>query len=381
MALIRNRSGSTQVAALGAALLLVIVCPAVLLAGVTVYLLDSSGSMRSHGFEEAKDVLIQEVEAARAGDVIYVGSFDVSERLLGRVAVGEDDSPEAKAELVSKIRHLRANGKWTNLDLPVKAGKALLLEERVPGTRKIVILSDGLSDPAPGFEKVDLQKMAEMIPHRLGFSIYMLGLPADVAGFFGTSPEVSEVVSAPQAPHIKGIPLTDFTRERIEKGVKIVREDNPAPPSNSPSPPKEPGKKSPAPFPIVYFLAGSMLLLVIGGATWRIGRRNRMGFYEISLEVQEGKEESKRFDLMFSSGMKKSVGRNGDVPLQDDALPPVAFTLLYENERIWLIPQDSVALNTKAVTAKAAVAPGDLITVRGSTRIAINEREEKGDES
>jgi uncharacterized protein with von Willebrand factor type A (vWA) domain len=134
---------------------------------VRVYCIDTSGSMRSHGFEDAKKVLIQEIQEAEQGTIIYVINFDINDHLLGRIQIGEDGAIKEKNALIEKVQRLEAKGLYTNLDEPLQAAKALLLEERASGARKIIILSDGLSDPSPGHEKVNLQAIAEEIPERL----------------------------------------------------------------------------------------------------------------------------------------------------------------------------------------------------------------------
>src|SRR5262249_22703101 len=145
--------------------------PAVVAADVLVFCLDTSGSMQKQGrFDAAKSVLARHIRDARPGDVVYVIAFDSNDYPLGRLEVGEDGSPEAKGQLIANMQRLKARGPYTNLDQPLKAAKALLLEERAPGARKIVILSDGVSDPSPDHVKVDLTGIGQMIPQTLGWA-------------------------------------------------------------------------------------------------------------------------------------------------------------------------------------------------------------------
>jgi hypothetical protein len=124
--------------------------PVAAVADVLVFCLDTSGSMQKQGrFDAAKSVLTQQIREARPGDVVYVIAFDSNDYPIGRLDVGEDGSPEAKEQLIAKLQGLKAKGRYTNLDEPLQAAKAFLLEERAPGARKILILSDGLSDPSP----------------------------------------------------------------------------------------------------------------------------------------------------------------------------------------------------------------------------------------
>ena len=131
-------------------LVFMVLSPVVAVGDVLVFCLDTSGSMQKQGrFEAAKSVLAQQIRDAQPGDVIYVIAFDSNDYPIGRLDVGEDGSPEAKEQLLAKIQGLKAKGRYTNLDEPLQAAKAFLLEERSLGTRKILILSDGLSDPSP----------------------------------------------------------------------------------------------------------------------------------------------------------------------------------------------------------------------------------------
>jgi hypothetical protein len=377
--------------------------PAVVLADVVAYWLDTSGSMRRHGFEEAKRILIQQIEAARPGDVLYVESFDISDKLLGRVAVGEDGSPDIKLELIAKVRSLKAKGQWTNLDLPVKAGKALLLEERVPGARRLVILSDGLSDPAPGFEKMDLQKIAAIVPQSLGFSLYLISLPEDLSSLFQMPVQESVVISAPEAPHIKGVPLQQFSEEKFGKAVKVIeedvaaptpppvpvipvvmaQEDLPPPTANVSSIPLEEGvvgvsqgtrvDPSPATSWPLPWLIGSVILAVIGAVPlWR-QRKGHQKRHTFTLDLKEGEAETRQFALAWGENMKKTVGPRGDVPLGGPELPAMVLTLLWSKGQLWLTPLDRITVNGHSITTKTPLAVGDRIGVREHVRITIVE--------
>jgi len=431
---VKNMLKSKVTSTLGVVvLIMVIFYPATVLADVLVYCLDTSGSMKKNGkFDAAKTVLIQGIEAARPGDVVYVIAFDTNDYPLGRVDVGEDGSEEVKAKLIAKIRGLKAQGLYTNLDEPLQAAKALLLEERTPGARKIIILSDGLSDPSPDHTRIDIPGIGEMIPQELGWAVYLVGLPDDIAGLFQTPLKNEEIVLAPKNPHIQGIAIEQFSPEKLKKAVEAAKEDvtasmpPPAPatpsapvqvtlapltpdlsslealePKTTEKPPQVTPSSSPQPsnverfltlkaavelppllsFPLLWPLvaAGLVVIGVFSPLLLRLfldqnghTHTGRPRFNSVTLEVKEG-GELKRFPLTLHEGEKKGIGPQGDIPLATPELPPIVFTLLWKNGQLWLTPQDRIIVNNHPVTTKTPVGLGDLICVRDTIKITIHE--------
>ena len=374
--------------------------PAVVAADVLVFCLDTSGSMQKQGrFDAAKSVLARHIRDARPGDVVYVIAFDSNDYPLGRLEVGEDGSAEAKEQLIATLQRLKARGRYTNLDQPLKAAKALLLEERAPGARKIVILSDGVSDPSPDHAKVDLTGIGQMIPQTLGWAVYIVGLPDDIAGLFQTSAPETGLVLAPEEPHIKGIPLARFSRAKLEEAVTTAKTDTPppvVPPLPAPAPPAGP-ELAPAPppvepsspppavaprsaWPLLGGLLSALLLAGLGMATLVRRRPERPPRAAFVLEVQEATGEAKRVPLVLDEGDKKTLGPRGDIPLEGHPeLPAVVGALRWSAGRLWLTPQDTLTVNGRSVTSRTPVGPGDQLKVRDSVRIMIDEGEETTD--
>jgi len=381
--------------------------PAVVAADVLVFCLDISGSMQKQGrFDAAKSVLARHIRDARPGDVVYVIAFDSNDYPLGRIEVGEDGSAGTKAQLIANMQRLKARGRYTNLDQPLKAAKALLLEERAPGARKIVILSDGVSDPSPDHVKVDLTGIGQMIPQTLGWAVYIVGLPDDIAGLFQTSAPETGLVLAPEEPHIKGIALARFSRAKLEEAVTTAKTDpppvvpplpapaQPAVPAPAPAPP--PVEDSPAPpveasspppavaprsaWPLLGGLLSALLLAGLGMATLVRRRPERPPRATFVLEVQEATGETKRVPLVLGEGDKKTLGPRGDIPLEGHPeLPAVVGALRWSAGRLWLTPQDTMTVNGRSVTSRTPVGPGDQLKVRDSVRITIDEGEETPD--
>ena len=387
------------------ALLAALLSPAVGGAAVLVFCLDTSGSMNKHGkFEAAKVALIQQIKEAPPGDVVYVIAFDSNDYPLGRLEVGEDGSPEAKTQLMAKIQGLKARGRYTNLDQPLKSAKALLLEERAPGARKIVILSDGISDPSPDHSKIDLTGIAQMIPQTLGWAVYLVGLPDDIAGLFQAPPQDTGFVLAPEEPHIKGIALQRFSREKLEAAVTVAKRDVPAP---APLPLPAPAVQEPLPLPLPVQDASALpettpestgkaeaprarpafpLLWVLGAGlcavmgVWPLWRRRRprnKTLTSFTLDVQEGTGATQRFPVAFGDKEKKTVGPRGDIPLTGDPqLPAIVCTLCWSKGRLWLTPQDTIAVHGQPITTRTAVGAGARISVRDHVHITIEPGEE-----
>jgi hypothetical protein len=384
-------------------LLAALLSPAVVAADVLVFCLDTSGSMQKQGrFDAARSVLARHIRDARPGDVVYVIAFDSNDYPLGRLEVGEDGSPEAKEQLIATMQRLKARGRYTNLDQPLKAAKALLLEERAPGARKIVILSDGVSDPSPDHVKVDLTGIGQMIPQTLGWAVYIVGLPDDIAGLFQTSAPETGLVLAPEEPHIKGIALARFSRAKLEEAVTTAKTDTPPPvvaplpapaqpavPEPAPAPP--PVEDSPAPpccapppprsaWPLLGGLLSALLLAVLGVAPLVRRRPERTPRAAFVLDVQEATGEAKRVPLVLGKGERKTLGPRGDIPLEGHPeLPAVVGALHWSKGRLWLTPQDTMTVNGRSVTSRTPVGPGDQLKVRDSVRIMIDEGEETTD--
>lgn len=382
--------------------------PAVVTADVLVFCLDTSGSMQKQGrFDAARSVLARHIRDARPGDVVYVIAFDSNDYPLGRLEVGEDGSPEAKEQLIATLRRLKARGRYTNLDQPLKAAKALLLEERAPGARKIVILSDGVSDPSPDHVKVDLTGIGQMIPQTLGWAVYIVGLPDDIAGLFQTSAPETGLVLAPEEPHIKGIALARFSRAKLEEAVTTAKTDvlppvvaplpapaPPAVPETTPAPPPVEASTPPpveassppsavAPrsaWPLLGGLLSALLLAVLGVVPLVRRRPERTPRAAFVLDVQEATGEAKRVPLVLGEGQRKTLGPRGDIPLEGHPeLPAVVGVLHWSKGRLWLTPQDTMTVNGRSVTSRTPVGPGDQLKVRDSVRIMIDEGEETTD--
>lgn len=359
--------------------LVVFMFPFEALAAVTLMWLDTSGSMNKGGrFESARDVLIREIRESKPGDVLYIGNFDTNDYLIGRLAVDESGSNEEKEKLINKVRSLRAKGQWTNLDEPLQASKATLLEERTPGNRKIVILSDGLSDPSPDHQVVDLEKVAEIVPQSLGWSLYLIGLSEDIEGLFQAKSSESQLTVNQQYPHVKGIPLKDFTHAKIENAVETVKKDSMEVVTNS-EPTSEQAALKPRRAPWALILS-AFALAAVSVPLLLVHRSKNQQKLPLVLEIRGTDGESKEIQVLIEEGKKKTAGPKGEIPIEDRGLelPSVIFSIQWEKGSLWLLPQDSITVNGKLINDKVNIGVGDRIKVRDKLTILVKEGGDNG---
>lgn len=366
-------------------------------ADVLVFCLDTSGSMNElRKIEAAKAGLIQQIEQAQPGDAISAIAFDTNDYAIGQAEIGEDGSPELKKGLIAKVAALKARGKFTNIDECVDAARSSLVFDRSPnagGARKIIVLTDGISDPSPDHRRMDLRAISEMIPQEPGWGLYIVGLPADIAGFFQSDPQESGIVTNPENERIVGIPVREFSREAIKAAVATVKEDSvgptpnpsstaePSPSSTPPSTPTSTLTALPAPFgtpggaSLVPWLGASLALVAIPLALIWL-RRTPADLKRFVVEVREDSAEAKSCPVAFGEGMQKTVGTRGEVPLSDPDLPAVVCTFQWRSGRMWLSPQDTIAVNGQPITNKTVIDVGDVISIRQRVTLTINEPEE-----
>jgi hypothetical protein len=365
-------------------------CKRTVLAESIVICPDTSGSMRIDGrIEAAKEAVIKEIEKAKPGDKIWVVTFDTYARLLGKLEVVEGGATEeAKQELIKKISEIKAIGPWTHLEQAVMKAKTILLDEREIAGAKILIFSDGLSDPDPrsGVAPVNLEEIATLLPQKLGINIYIISFKEDISGFFRTPVKDSGLVINPSAPHIKGVPITSFSPEKIESAIKETRKADskeisiPQKKSTERSKRKELLKiEKRMNSKILYAGFLGIGILAIFALFAIFAQKKKKEIFHFTLETEMG-DEKQEFEIDLPEGKKKSVGSSGDVqvPTLED-LPPILFSLQRKKGQTWLIPQDAISLNGLQLTGITQVNSGDVIGIRNSLMFKISERREESE--
>lgn len=374
-------------------------------AAIVAYGLDTSGSMRGARFDAACSALVRELQSLAPGDVAYVIAFDVNERRLGRIAVTEDGTAEGLSEVVAQINALTARGLYTNLDEVIDAAKVAIFEDRTPGDRRIVIVSDGLSDPDRHHQHVDLAALGQMVPQTLGVSLFLIGLSEDLARLFGPQEEPRPIIVAPEFPHIAAIPFDPSAPSTLSDALSKVRAlpvvtvtlapaptptDLPRPsPSVSPTPsrttpstataavavwrPADGRRRTISVQQLVPWVIGSLLLAGFGASVPFLRPRRERAVHAFVLDVTEPGGIASQTPIALRDGDKVAVGPRGDVTLSDPDLPAVVLTITSDTGLLWLTPLDSVSINGQPVTRPMQVGVGDAITVRDTIRIRIDE--------
>ena len=237
---------------------------------------------------------------------------------------------------------------------------------------RIAILSDGLSDPSQDHQAVDLSKIAEIIPQSLGWSLYLIGLSQDIEGLFQTKSTESQITVSPEYPHVKGIPLAEFSHEKIEDAVEVVKNDAQQIAENKEAISQQQERKPiSAPWPLflgaLALAAVSVPLLVHRGK-----KKRKLG---LVLEIRDNTGESKELQVSIEEGKKKTAGPKGEIQIEarDLELPPVVFSILWQKGSLSLLPQDSITVNGKLANDKISIGIGDLIKVRNKLTIILKE--------
>lgn len=138
--------------------------------------LDVSGSMSTHGFDRAKEYVTEQLSKVYQGNISYLIPFAENAREKQIVRMSYEDTKSLKADAIEKqVMSLRADGKYTNFNEGINTAKLKLLEELGEAQRSIVLITDGISDPDPYHNSVNLGELAKRIP-KDKFSFYIIDL-------------------------------------------------------------------------------------------------------------------------------------------------------------------------------------------------------------
>ena len=196
---------------------------------ITAYVLDCSGSMKQHGFAEAKEALIEKVKRIRRREVNYIIPFAENERQVLRV-VYEDILPPRLQAVESFIRELTADGQYTNFDEGIDTAKLSLMREPGDASHNIMLLTDGISDPGPHHNEIKLDDLASRVPSGL-FSFYIIDLANNeypglstttIGNFSGYSQPGSSLVVIPLQDAVRLGELFTELDKKAEKSPPVV---------------------------------------------------------------------------------------------------------------------------------------------------------------
>lgn len=200
-------------------------------ADVTVLCLDTSGSMKTHGFEEAKAAILRTLNEID-GSVMIIG-FDVNDYEIWKGEVTGQNRQGVIKAVRQRLTMTQPTGGFTHIEEALDCGKLFLLSEKATGIKKLIVFSDGINLPDRDVDRyhrtVDLKQIAEtIIPQNLGFSVYFIGLVDDLEGFFQANADSTGFVGNVQYPHVKGIPVHDYDPSSVEQAFTKAIDDDPA---------------------------------------------------------------------------------------------------------------------------------------------------------
>lgn len=195
------------------------IIPIYLSADITMLALDTSGSMKTHGFEEAKAAILKTLEDIE-GPVLIVG-FDVNDYEIWRGTISDNNRHSSIKSISQKLNLLSPSGQYTHIEEAIDCGKVFLLSTEGNGPRKLIIFSDGINQRGRDVDRyhkpVNLSQVAEsIVPQSLGFSVYFIGLSSDLETFFNAKEDSSGFIANTQYPHVKGVPLKDYNPSSVE---------------------------------------------------------------------------------------------------------------------------------------------------------------------
>ncbi len=290
--------------------------------------LDVSGSMRAHGFDEAKEAVIRLLHDLRPCDIFYIIPFAETKLEGFRGELTAENRAKVLAEAEAFVRRLRPGGRkgdpyghYTNLDEGIDAATLALLKE--PGTQKgmIVLISDGISDPDPLHQPVDLNKLAERIP-KGAFSLYLIDLAGnELPGLERTRIGAFEAASLPKTPLVV-IPLED-TDKLLPLLRQVEEQERNAPPLPPQPEEKAGGAKARWLLPVLLVALAAMAfflkarkqhepprerrVLLVGVD----GQERRYGL-PVKLTIGSSEEDTIRVAKAKPGELKLRVGEGGD---------------------------------------------------------------------
>lgn len=392
------------------------------------FVFDVSGSMRKHGFNRAKEELVEYLRSLPEGTHFWIIPFSENEieAFEGELTKTNRDAVLKEAE--SFIEGLEAGGKkgysygfFTNIDEGVDAGKLAVLQQPGPGRRSVVLISDGISEPDAYHRPVDVQKLAKKIPDSV--HLYLIDLAGDggqlpaswktsIGSVKGFQAPQSTVVLIPvaadnlkemlsQLPVAKKAP----TKPKERQKPKVVSEAKPKPTVLSEAKPPQP-KVEPEPFPWRQLLPWILVFLAAIGAIYLIfitaqkvkerrhqmeklrrekeaivkRRTSRKVNQTLTLSIA-GTAQRKHFPLKPSTSIRFGTQDGVDLPLIDPDKGHIDGQIkVNENGKILLVNGTSTfpfIVNEKVEVARGQQYPlPDKATVQVSKRVALDIRKE-----
>jgi len=142
---------------------------------------DVSGSMKKHGFDKAKEQVIEYMYTLPAGTCFWIIPFSENDMPGYEAELTETNRDATLKEAENFIGNLKVGGNrgetygfHTNLDEGIDAGKLAVIQQPGAGKRSIVLIADGISEPDAHHNTVNIQELAKKVPDSV--NLYLLDL-------------------------------------------------------------------------------------------------------------------------------------------------------------------------------------------------------------
>jgi len=360
------------------------ILPLILNADVTVLSLDTSGSMKNHGFSEAKAAILKTLQ--EIDGPVLINGFDVNDYEIWHGTINDKNREGVIRAITQKLSALRPTGPYTHIEEALDCGKVFLLCTKGSGARKLIIFSDGINQPERDVDKhhkpIDLTQIAESImPQSLGFSVYFIGLSPDLEQFFNTKADSSGFIAKEQYPHIKGVPLKNYNPSSVKKAFTKAVDDT-STKSTEPSFSNEQVKGFLSWFKRHWLLIG---LIIFGGVFAIVifaGFKNRNeviekeeepetktsesfgDFYDNSLQLVIKSRELPTVSYPLMNGTVYTLGVDIPIPSIDQGIAIITM----EKEKVWIEPlTEGILRNDEEINEKTLLSAGDIVQFKDVT--------------
>jgi hypothetical protein len=133
----------------------------IFMGNVFSYVIDTSGSM-VRDFSTVKQSILADLRHIGRFEVSYIVPFASNEGAYRRVT-----SRSSFSSVESYMSGLSAKGQYTNFEEGLDSAAILLTKERSRGQRRIILITDGISDPDSNHRMVSMEELSERLPRKM----------------------------------------------------------------------------------------------------------------------------------------------------------------------------------------------------------------------
>jgi len=320
-----------------------------------VFVVDVSGSMKKI-LPHLKIAVINFIAELPESTPVHLASFHEEGQVILSVSLNDATRPILRREL----NNLSPSGQWTHFTAAVEAIQDINID--LSQVYTVLLFTDQLSDPKPGFKDIGIDEIASRLPNNL--HLYIISSPealaslgdVDSSGFVSTQTGLIGV-----AADLKSSKSILDRLKTIAAQTKIVEIIRPKPKLST--------RKL-----LLLCLGGVMLL--VAPILFQVFQRRALlrqgiagGGWTITLE--NGSEHPREFIIYPNQVL--GVGSAGTIKV--DSLPPVAAQVSLDRKLLRLKPYADVAVNGSKVTMKTKLTHGDRVIIENRVHLVVKHME------